>query len=138
MAENPIYIKPIGVIRSPLIDPASAPMQGDEGGVEAWLEVNHDLAEGLTGIKVGDHLTVLTWLHRADREVLQVHPRGDPDRPLKGVFGTRSPHRPNPIGLHPVKVLEIAGTSLKVAPLEAIDGTPIIDIKTTILPKTER
>jgi len=138
MAENGIDIWPIGVIRSSLTDPASAPMQGNEGGVEAWLDLNPDLAEGLTGIQVGDHLIVLTWLHRADRDVLQVHPRGDPDRPLKGVFATRSPDRPNPVGLHPVSVLEIAGPSLKVAPLEAIDGTPIIDIKTTIPPKSER
>lgn len=138
MREDTITIEPIGVIRSTLTDPADAPRQGDEGGVEAWLEVNPDLAEGLTGIQAGDRLIVLTWLHRADRDLLQVHPRGDADRPLRGVFGTRSPHRPNPVGLHPVTVLAINKTSLKVAPLEAIDGTPILDIKSVLSSASER
>jgi len=137
MTDNEIDIQPIGVIRSPLTDPADAPRQGDEGGVEAWLDLRPELAAGLTGIDVGDRLIVLTWLDRADRDKLQVHPRGDPDRPLRGVFSTRSPHRPNPVGLHPVTVLEVRETSLRVAPLEAIDGTPIIDIKSVLSSRNE-
>jgi tRNA-Thr(GGU) m(6)t(6)A37 methyltransferase TsaA len=104
-------------------------MQGDEGAPEAWLELTPQAADGLVGIKAGDELIVLTWLHLADRSVLQVHPRGDLNRPLTGVFATRSPDRPNPVGLHRVSVLEVMGDKLRVAPLEAIDGTPIIDIK---------
>ena len=104
-------------------------MQGDEGAPEAWLELSSQAAPGLMGIKVGDHLLVLTWLHLADRDVLQVHPRGDRNRPLTGVFATRSPDRPNPVGLHRVSVLEVMDRKLRVAPLEAIDGTPIVDIK---------
>lgn len=120
---------PIGVVHSELTNLADAPRQGDAGGGEAWLELYPEVAAGLDGIRVGDRLVLLTWLHLAQREVLKVHPRGNPAAPLKGVFATRSPHRPNPIGLHPVSVLEIAENQLKVAPLEAIDGTPIIDLK---------
>ena len=104
-------------------------MQGDEGGPEAWLELTPQVAEGLVGIKAGDELLVLTWLHLAERDVMQVHPRGDLTRPLTGVFATRSPDRPNPIGLHRVTVLDVSEIKLRVAPLEAIDGTPIVDIK---------
>ena len=106
-------------------------MQGDEGAPEAWLEFTPQTAQGLMGINVGDKLIVLTWLHLAERDVLQVHPRGDLNRPLTGVFATRSPDRPNPVGLHRVSVLEVvdAERKLRVAPLEAIDGTPIVDIK---------
>jgi tRNA-Thr(GGU) m(6)t(6)A37 methyltransferase TsaA len=104
-------------------------MQGDEGAPEAWLELTLQTAQGLIGIRAGDELILLTWLHLAQREVLQVHPRGDLNRPLTGVFATRSPDRPNPIGLHRVSVLEVAEQKLRVGPLEAIDGTPIIDIK---------
>jgi tRNA-Thr(GGU) m(6)t(6)A37 methyltransferase TsaA len=129
MAENRYVIDPIGVIRSELTDLADAPLQGDEGGFEAWLELTPQVAQGLAGIKVGDYLIVLTWLHRAQRDVLQVHPRGRQEAPLRGVFSTRSQDRPNPIGLHQVSVLEVAGQRLKVAPMEAIDGTPIVDIK---------
>jgi tRNA-Thr(GGU) m(6)t(6)A37 methyltransferase TsaA len=129
MIENSYAIKPIGVIRSGLTNLADAPRQGDEGGVEVWLELSTQVALGLAGIQVGDQLIVLTWLHLAQRDVLQVHPRDEVERPLTGVFATRSPHRPNPIGLHQVSVLQIAGQNLKVAPIEAIDGTPIIDIK---------
>jgi tRNA-Thr(GGU) m(6)t(6)A37 methyltransferase TsaA len=138
MIDHGIDIQPIGVIHSPLTDPADAPRQGDEGGVEAWLDLRPELAAGLTGIRAGDRLIVLTWLDRADRDRLQVHPRGDPDRPLRGVFSTRSPHRPNPVGLHPVTVREVRDTSLRVAPLEAIDGTPIIDIKSILSATSER
>jgi len=104
-------------------------MQGEEGAPNAWLELTAQAAQGLMGINVGDDLLVLTWLHLAQRDVLQVHPRGDITRPLTGVFATRSPDRPNPVGLHHVSVLEIMENKLRVAPLEAIDGTPIIDIK---------
>ena len=122
-------IEPIGVVHSQLTDLEDAPMQGDEGAPEAWLELTPSAAPGLLGITAGDELILLTWLHRAERDVLQVHPRGDLKRPLTGVFATRSPDRPNPIGLHRVSVLEVAEQKLKVAPLEAIDGTPIVDIK---------
>ena len=104
-------------------------MQGDEGAPEAWLELRPFAAQGLMGIESGDELIVLTWLHLAERDVLQVHPRGDRNRPLTGVFATRSPDRPNPVGLHRVTVLEVAEQKLRVAPLEAINGTPIVDIK---------
>jgi tRNA-Thr(GGU) m(6)t(6)A37 methyltransferase TsaA len=129
MSENSFTIEPIGVIRSELVDLAAAPKQGDEGSFEAWLELRPEVAQGLIGINVGDELIVLTWLHRGDRKVLQVHPRGNPNNPLTGVFATRSPDRPNPIGLHEVKVIAVESGRIKVAPIEAIDGTPIVDIK---------
>ncbi len=135
MIDNLYNIKPIGVIRSELTDLAAAPRQGDEGAPDAWLEIAADVAEGLAGLAVGDELIVLTWLHRAHRDVLMVHPRGDLTNPLTGVFATRSPHRPNPVGLHRVSVLEIAGQRLRVAPIEAIDGTPIVDIKPVLTPR---
>lgn len=122
-------IHPVGFIRSSLKDLHVAPLQGDEGAPEAWLEIMLPVVEAFTGVKVGDELLVLTWFHLAERDVLQVHPRGDLNRPLTGVFATRSPDRPNPIGLHRVTVLEIAAEKVRVVPLEAIDGTPIIDIK---------
>jgi tRNA-Thr(GGU) m(6)t(6)A37 methyltransferase TsaA len=122
-------IEPVGYVRSELTRLGDAPMQGDEGAPEAWLELTPFAAPGLIGINPGDQLIVLTWLHLAERDVLQVHPRGDLNRPLTGVFATRSPDRPNPVGLHRVSVLEIDREKLRVAPLEAIDGTPIVDIK---------
>jgi tRNA-Thr(GGU) m(6)t(6)A37 methyltransferase TsaA len=127
--ESTYAIEPIGVVRSPLTDRESAPMQGYEGAPDAWLEISDAAAPGLLAIAPGDMLIVLTWLHQARRDVLQVHPRGNLDAPLAGVFATRSPDRPNPIGLHRVTVIELAGQRLRVAPLEAIDGTPIVDIK---------
>ena len=135
MIDNLYSIKPIGVIRSELTDLAAAPRQGDEGAPDAWLEIGAEVAEGLVGLAVGDELIVLTWLHRAQRDVLMVHPRGDLTNPLTGVFATRSPHRPNPVGLHRVSVLEIAGQRLRVAPIEAIDGTPIVDMKPVLTPR---
>jgi tRNA-Thr(GGU) m(6)t(6)A37 methyltransferase TsaA len=131
MSATNYVIEPIGMIRSQLTRLEDAPMQGDEGAPEAWLELAPAAAEGLGGIAAGDELFVFTWLHLARRDVLRVHPRGDVNRPLTGVFATRSPHRPNPVGLHRVTVLEIeiAGGRLRVAPLEAIDGTPVVDIK---------
>jgi tRNA-Thr(GGU) m(6)t(6)A37 methyltransferase TsaA len=122
-------IEPIGVVRSELTRLEAAPMQGDEGAPEAWLELTPLAAQGLMGIMPGDELIVLTWLHLAQRDVLQVHPRGDLNRPLTGVFATRSPDRPNPVGLHRVSVLEVTEQKLRIAPLEAINGTPIVDIK---------
>lgn len=129
MSKTNYTIEPIGHVRSELTLLEDAPMQGDEGAPEAWLEITTRAAGGLLGIRVGDELIVLTWLHLAERDVLQVHPRGDLNRPLAGVFATRSPDRPNPVGLHRVTVLEIAEQKLRVAPLEAIDGTPLVDIK---------
>ena len=129
MSKTKYTIEPIGFVRSRLTQLEAAPMQGDEGAPDAWLELIPDVAQGLLGIKVGDELIMLTWLHLAERDVLQVHPRGDLNRPLTGVFATRSPDRPNPVGLHRVSVIEVTKQKLRVAPLEAIDGTPIVDIK---------
>jgi tRNA-Thr(GGU) m(6)t(6)A37 methyltransferase TsaA len=129
MSSDLYTIEPIGVVRSELTRLEDAPMQGDEGAPEAWLELTPQAAQGLLGINAGDELIILTWLHLADRDVLQVHPRGDLNRPLTGVFATRSPDRPNPVGLHRVSVLNVAEHKLRVALLEAIDGTPIVDIK---------
>lgn len=129
MSKTSYMIEPIGFVHSELTRLDAAPMQGDEGAPEAWLEFTPAAAQGLMGITVGDELILLTWLHLAQRDVLQVHPRSDLNRPLTGVFVTRSPDRPNPIGLHRVSVLEIMEQKLRVAPLEAIDGTPIVDIK---------
>lgn len=129
---SPLYtIEPIGFVRSELTRLEDAPMQGDEGAPDAWLELLPQVVQGLSGIQSGDQLIVLTWLHLALRDVLQVHPRGDLNRPLTGVFATRSPDRPNPVGLHRVTVLEVVGAEgkLRVTRLEAIDGTPIMDIK---------
>jgi tRNA-Thr(GGU) m(6)t(6)A37 methyltransferase TsaA len=124
-----LELTPVGRVESPLSDPDSAPKQGDEGAPEAWLVFEPEVAEALEGIGVGDEVIVLTWLDRARRDVLRVHPRGDPSRPQQGVFGTRSPHRPNPIGLHRVQVLSVDGVRLRVRDLEAVDGTPILDLK---------
>ena len=131
-------IEPVGYVRSDLIRLEDAPMQGDEGAPEAWLEIEPTVGAGLIGVQVGDELIVLTWLHLADRSVLQVHPRGDQARPLTGVFATRSPDRPNPVGLHHVSVLEVADGRLRVAPLEAIDGTPIVDLKPALTSNPSR
>lgn len=120
---------PIGHIRSALRTLDEAPLQGSEGAPDAWLDVHADVARGLLGIAVGDDVIILTWLHRADRDVLEVHPRGDTRIPLAGVFATRSPDRPNPLGLHRVTVHEISGTRLRIGPIEAIDGTPVVDVK---------
>ena len=128
----------VGTVESPLTDRASAPKQGDEGAPEAWLDFAPEFADGLDGIAAGDELLVLTWFDRAARDVLRVHPRGDPDRAEQGVFATRSPDRPNPIGLHRVTVLAVDGTRLRVANLEALDGTPIVDVKPLLRTVHER
>jgi tRNA-Thr(GGU) m(6)t(6)A37 methyltransferase TsaA len=127
-----LELRPIGRVESPLTDRASAPLQGDEGAPDAWLVFEPAVLEALDGIGPGDELIVLTWLDRASRDVLRVHPRGDPANPIQGVFNTRSPDRPNPIGLHPVEVVSIDGGRVRVRNLEAIDGTPIIDVKPVI------
>jgi len=130
MNPEPSYgVRPIGFVRSSLIRPEDAPKQGYEGAPDAWIEVAADVAEGLDGLEVGQDIVVITWLHEARREVLKVHPRDDQHLPLAGVFATRSPARPNPLGLHRVQVLAIAGRRLRVGPLEATDGTPVVDIK---------
>lgn len=135
MIETDYTIEPIGIIRSELTSREAAPRQGYEGAPAAWLEVNSTVAEGLAGIAVGDEMIVITWFHEAHRNILKVHPRSDRNMPLAGVFATRSPDRPNPLGLHRVTVLEIAGNRLKIKPIEAIDGTPVVDIK-PVLPQS--
>jgi tRNA-Thr(GGU) m(6)t(6)A37 methyltransferase TsaA len=127
-----LSLVPIGRVESPLTDPAEAPKQGFEGGPDAWLVLEPGVLDGLDGIRPGDRLIVLTWLDRADRDTLKVHPRDDPRNPLRGVFGTRSADRPNPIGLHEVEVLSIEGERIRVSDLEAVDDTPVIDLKPVI------
>jgi len=122
-------LRPIGFIRSTIKDRHKAPRQGSEGAPDAWLDVRPWASKGLQGVAVGDQLLIITWLHEGHRDVLQVHPRNDRRRGLSGVFATRSPDRPNPLGLHPVSVKEIAGNRLKIGPIEVIDGTPVVDIK---------
>ena len=133
-------LEPVGFIRSVLKRREEAPRQGSEGAPDAWLEIEPQFAEALLGMEVGHELIVITWLHEARRDVLKGHPRSDPNRPLTGVFYTRSPARPNPLGLHPVTVREInppsregygatRATRLKIGPIEAFDGTPVVDIK---------
>lgn len=122
-------LKVIGSVESPLTDMDSAPRQPDEGAPEAWLVFESEILEGLRTVRAGDEVILVTWLDRARRDVLSVHPRGDTSRPLAGVFSTRSAHRPNPIGLHRVEITAIDGRRLRVRSLEALDGTPIIDVK---------
>ncbi|HEX7155192.1 MAG TPA: tRNA (N6-threonylcarbamoyladenosine(37)-N6)-methyltransferase TrmO [Thermoanaerobaculia bacterium] len=122
-------LHPIGFVRSTLTDLATAPRQGDEGAPDAWIDVATGLGDALQGIAPGDALIVITWFHRARRDVLLTHPRNDPRNPLIGIFATRSPERPNPLGLHVVTVREVRGAALLVGPLEAIDGTPVVDLK---------
>jgi tRNA-Thr(GGU) m(6)t(6)A37 methyltransferase TsaA len=129
MHETYYSLYPVGYLHSPLKDRGAAPNQGREGAPDAWLEVDAAVAEGLEGIAVGDDLIMITWLHQAECDILKTHPRNDRTRPLTGVFATRSPDRPNPLGLHRVTVREIAGNRVKVEPIEAIDGTPVVDIK---------
>ena len=122
-------LRPIGVVRSSLTNRQGAPRQGYEGAPSASIEVDVEFLRGLDGIKAGDDLVLLTWLHQGQRDVLEVRPRKDPRNPITGVFATRSPDRPNPIGLHRVTVTRIEGERLDVRPLEVIDGTPVVDIK---------
>ena len=134
--KNSYSISPIGFVRSELREREKAPLQGAEGAPDAWLELNPSFIEALQGIEVGDELIIITWLHLARRDVMKVHPRGDKRLPLTGVFATRSPDRSNPLGLHRVTVRELVGNRVRVGPIEAIDGTPIVDIK-PVLPNSD-
>ena len=125
-------LEPVGFIRSVLKRRKNAPRQGADGAPDAWLEINRRFIGAVPGINVGEEIIVLTWFHQARRDVLKVHPRGNKQAPLTGVFATRSPDRPNPIGLHRVTVREIIGNRYRLGPIEAIDGTPVVDIKPVI------
>ena len=138
MDEPSIALLPIGWVESPLTHRDSAPKQGDEGAPEAWIALRPELVEGLDGIEPGDEVILLTWLDRARRDVLRVHPRGDLANPEQGVFNTRSPDRPNPIGLHVVRVLSIDGHRVQVSDLEALHGTPVLDLKPVLGPPGQR
>ncbi|MFI5486228.1 tRNA (N6-threonylcarbamoyladenosine(37)-N6)-methyltransferase TrmO [Micromonospora echinaurantiaca] len=138
MTDGAFLLRPVGRVASPLTDPAAAPRQGDEGAPEAYLDFAPEVATALRDLRVGAEVLVLTWLDRARRDVLAVHPRGDASRPETGVFSTRSPHRPNPIGLHRVRVLAVDGLRVRVADLEALDGTPVLDVKPVLGPPDER
>lgn len=131
-------VRAVGRVESPLTDPATAPKQGDEGAPEATIVFDPSVADALTSMGVGDDVIVLTWLDRARRDVLAVHPRGDESRPLTGVFSTRSPHRPNPIGLHRVTIVARDGLRVRVRDLEAVDGTPVLDVKPVLGDVSER
>jgi tRNA-Thr(GGU) m(6)t(6)A37 methyltransferase TsaA len=126
---GPFTLRPIGRVESQLTDRATAPKQGSEGAPDAWIVFDEEVREGLHDLRAGDEVFVLTWLHEAEREVLAVHPRDDLSSPLTGVFSTRSSDRPNPIGLHRVRIAAVDGNRLQVRPLEAIDGTPVLDVK---------
>jgi tRNA-Thr(GGU) m(6)t(6)A37 methyltransferase TsaA len=125
-------VTPVAVVESTLTERADAPKQGHEGAPDAWLVFEPDVLAGLDGIRPGDSLILLTWFDRASRDVLRTIPRDDPANPMRGVFATRSPDRPNPIGLHEVEVLAIEGARVHVRPLEALDGTPVLDVKPVI------
>lgn len=127
-----MMLVPIGHVESPLTDPALAPKQGHEGAPDAWLVFDESVREALSDLKPGDEVELLTWLHLARREVLSVHPRDDPNRPLTGVFSTRSSDRPNPIGLHRTRVLAVDGVRVLVRALEAVNGTPVVDLKPVV------
>jgi tRNA-Thr(GGU) m(6)t(6)A37 methyltransferase TsaA len=130
-APAPFELRPIGVVRSSITTRSASPRQGAEGAPDAWLELDADMLDGLDGLRVGEDVVLITWLHLGDRDTLKVHPRNDPSR-YCGVFATRSPDRPNPLGLHRVTVRAIEGTRLLVGPLEVIEGTPIVDLKITL------
>jgi tRNA-Thr(GGU) m(6)t(6)A37 methyltransferase TsaA len=127
-------LRPIGVIRSTIKRRGDAPRQGSEGAPDAWLEIEPWAAAALHRLAAGDQLIVITWFHQARRDVLQVHPRSDPSTPLTGVFATRAPDRPNPLGLHPVTLRAIRGRRLRIGPIEALDGTPVVDLKPVLEP----
>jgi tRNA-Thr(GGU) m(6)t(6)A37 methyltransferase TsaA len=131
---SPFELRAVGTVQSALTDPALAPRQGDEGGPEAVLVFEEDIADAAGDLAPGSEMFVLTWLHLAQRDVLSVHPRDDPANPLTGVFSTRSQDRPNPIGLHRVTIVAVDGTRIRVRDLEAVDGTPIVDVKPVLRP----
>ncbi len=138
MAEYRYELKPIGRVESSLVNADVAPKQGDEGAPDADIVFDSDVADGMKDLRVGDEMIVLTWLDRASRDVLVVHPRGDERLPERGVFSTRSPDRPNPIGLHRVEIIGIVGARVRVRRLEALDGTPVIDVKPVLEPIGQR
>ncbi len=131
---NDYLLRPIGYVESELTELDTAPRQPDEGAPPAWLVIEDRYAAALDGLESGADLLVFTWLDRADREILAVHPRGETARPLTGVFATRAPHRPNPIGLHEVRILAVTGARVHVRNLEAVHGTPILDLKPVLTP----
>ena len=132
MADEPYVLKPIGRVESSLVDPATAPKQGGEGSPDAWLVFDEAVGDGLRGLAEGNDVLVLSWLDRARRDTLVVHPRDDPSNPQRGVFATRSADRPNPIGLHRVGIVAIDGLRMLVSNLEELDGTPILDVKAVL------
>jgi tRNA-Thr(GGU) m(6)t(6)A37 methyltransferase TsaA len=134
---NSYQVGPIGWVESPLTDRAQAPRQGDEGAPDAWLVFEPGVADGIRDLDAGTEVLVLTWLDRAARDVLVTRPRDDPARPPTGVFSTRSADRPNPIGLHRVRILAIDGLRVLVRPLEALDQTPVLDVKPVLDKTTE-
>lgn len=138
MSDSPYVVEPVGRVESPLVDRDMAPRQGDEGAPDAWLVFEPGVREALRNLEVGSDVILLTWFDRARRDILSVHPRGDLNRPQEGVFTTRSPDRPNPIGLHRVTILSIDGLRLHVRNLEALDGTPIVDVKPVLDEGVER
>jgi tRNA-Thr(GGU) m(6)t(6)A37 methyltransferase TsaA len=129
MSDDPFELRPVGRVESTLVDRADAPLQGSEGAPEAWLVFDRAVSACITDLRPGAEILVLTWLHRARRDILRVYPRGNPDNAEEGVFSTRSPDRPNPIGLHRVRIVDVDDNRIRVRDLEAIDGTPIVDIK---------
>jgi tRNA-Thr(GGU) m(6)t(6)A37 methyltransferase TsaA len=132
MATAQYSLQPIGIIRSEIRTLGESPRQGSEGAPDAWLEIDEEFSRALNGISRGDQIVIVTWLHLADRRVLETHPRNDRNNPLTGVFATRSPDRPNPLGLHRVTVREVAGVRLRIGPIEAMDATPVVDIKAVL------
>ena len=138
LAVDTYEVQPIGWVKSPLVDPATAPKQGDEGAPDTWLVVNPEVRAGMRDLTAGTEIIVLTWLDRARRDVLVVHPRGDPRNTERGVFSTRSPDRPNPLGLHQVLIVSIDDNKVLVRNLEALDRTPIVDIKPVLGPLGQR
>jgi tRNA-Thr(GGU) m(6)t(6)A37 methyltransferase TsaA len=138
VTRDPLVLKPIGWVESPLRSLDQAPLQGDEGAPDATVVFEPVVRAALAGLQVGSDVLLITWLDRADRDVLVVHPRGDPTRPATGVFNTRSPDRPNPLGLHRVAVLSVDGLRVQVRNLEALHGTPVVDVKPVLDPGVER
>jgi tRNA-Thr(GGU) m(6)t(6)A37 methyltransferase TsaA len=135
---NRFEVVPVGWVESPLLDRAQAPRQGDEGAPPAWLVFEPRMAEAVRDLRVGDSIIVLSWFDRARRDVLSTRPRDDPSRPVVGVFSTRSPDRPNPVGLHRVRIQAIQGLRMLVSDLDALNGTPIVDVKPVLGPIAER
>jgi tRNA-Thr(GGU) m(6)t(6)A37 methyltransferase TsaA len=138
MEHDGFVVRPVGRVESTLTDRAGAPRQGDEGAPGAWIAFDERVRPALADLRPGEQILLLTWLHRGDRDVLAVHPRGDTSRPVTGVFSTRAPDRPNPIGLHRAEIVEVDGLRLRVDGLEAIDGTPILDVKPVLGAADER